>query len=220
MKKIFAWRCPSPAEAFLHGRGIDYKRRSDGRLIVECNIDLSGQNLTRLPDLSAVIVKGGFYCYNNQLTTLAGAPQAVVGVFHCYNNQLTTLAGAPQAVGGDFYCYNNQLTTLAGAPQAVGGGFYCHNNLLTTLAGAPQAVGGSFYCCNNHLATLEHAPQAFKILSTDFGVFSSWETVPEHLRTSPETKARIQNEKEAAPAAAATVLQAPSPAKRPLLLRL
>ena len=178
MKKIFAWRCPSPAEAFLHGRGIDYKRRSDGRLIVECNIDLSGQNLTRLPDLSAVIVKGGFYCYNNQ------------------------------------------LTTLAGAPQAVGGGFYCHNNLLTTLAGAPQAVGGSFYCCNNHLATLEHAPQAFKILSTDFGVFSSWETVPEHLRTSPETKARIQNEKEAAPAAAATVLQAPSPAKRPLLLRL
>ena len=39
------------------------------------------------------------------------------GSFSCSNNQLTSLAGAPESVGGYFDCYNNQLTSLAGAPE-------------------------------------------------------------------------------------------------------
>jgi len=113
------------------------------------NVDLSNLLLEKLPDLSNIKCKYDFYCYNNQLTTLEGAPQSVNGAFYCSNNQLTTLEGAPQSVGGDFSCYNNQLTTLEGAPQSVGGDFYCYNNQLTTLEGAPQSVGGGFYCDNN-----------------------------------------------------------------------
>ena len=39
------------------------------------------------------------------------------GNFYCYNNQLTTLEGAPKEVGGDFDCYNNQLTTEDNKPK-------------------------------------------------------------------------------------------------------
>jgi hypothetical protein len=55
---------------------------------------------------------------------------SVTGDFYCHNNNLTTLEGAPKKVGGDFYCYGNKLITLAGAPETVLGGFYCYYNNL------------------------------------------------------------------------------------------
>jgi len=70
----------------------------------------------------------------------------VGGNFYCYDNKLTSLAGAAQEVGGDFYCWHNKLTSLAGAPQEVGGSFACYDNELTSLAGAPQEVGGWLDC--------------------------------------------------------------------------
>ena len=69
----------------------------------------------------------------------------VDGSFDCYNNQLTSLAGAPQSVDGGFYCSSNKLTSLAGAPRYVGKSFHCMYNPLTSLAGAPQYVGEVFY---------------------------------------------------------------------------
>ena len=101
---------------------------------------------------------GSFYCSNNQLTSLAGAPSEVGGVFYCDNNQLTSLAGAPSEIGGEFHCGNNQLTSLAGAPSEIGGDFSCGYNKLTSLAGAPSEIGGSFYCHNNKLTSLAGAP--------------------------------------------------------------
>jgi phosphoserine phosphatase len=91
-------------------------------------------------------ISAGFYCYNNQLTSLEGAPQSLGGNFDCRNNQLTSLEGAPQSVGGYFYCAYNQLTSLEGAPNSVGIYFDCRYNKLTSLEGAPKEVGGVFYC--------------------------------------------------------------------------
>jgi hypothetical protein len=45
-----------------------------------------------------------FYCLDNKLTSLKGAPKQVGGNFDCSENKLTSLAGAPQEVGGDFGC--------------------------------------------------------------------------------------------------------------------
>jgi len=124
------------------------------------NLDLSGMNLTELPAiLSNVTVGGTFYCNNNRLTSLSGAPQRVDGHFNCSNNSLTSLSGAPQHVRGYFYCSYNSLTSLSGAPQHVGGNFYCYSNSLTSLSGAPQRVGGDFYCSYNKLTSLSGAPQ-------------------------------------------------------------
>ena len=95
-----------------------------------------------------------FSCFNNNLTSLEGAPSVVKGNFSCFNNNLTSLEGAPSAVKGDFYCSYNNLTSLEGAPSVVKGVFSCSNNKLTSLQGAPSAVKGDFYCTNNKLTSL------------------------------------------------------------------
>ena len=127
--------------------------------MIKGNVDLSNKGLTKLPDLSKVIVEGHFSCSDNQLTSLAGAPLEVGGHFNCRNNQLTSLQGAPQKVGGSFNCRINQLTSLAGSPQKVGGDFICNNNKLTSLTGAPREVGGDFECSDNQLKNLQGASQ-------------------------------------------------------------
>ena len=109
-----------------------------GLVDVDGYFDCSWQGLSDFKGVRFGKIGGKFYCDNNQLTTLEGAPREVGGYFSCDNNQLTTLEGAPQKVGGRFYCKYNQLTSLEGAPQEVGGDFYCDNNQLTTLEGAPR----------------------------------------------------------------------------------
>ena len=51
------------------------------------DLDLSDMNLTELPEiLKDITVGGSFYCYNNLLTSLAGAPSSVGENFYCRNN--------------------------------------------------------------------------------------------------------------------------------------
>ena len=95
--------------------------------IIEGDVDLSNLHLTELPDLSDVIVTGDFWCFGNQLTSLAGSPKEVEGCFCCQFNNLTSLKGAPQKVYGSFYCNDNKLTSLVGAPKVVGS-FWCNDN--------------------------------------------------------------------------------------------
>jgi len=128
--------------------------------LVSCNgyvILRQGTKHERLP-VAFDRVDGNFYCTNNHLTTLEGAPNSVSGDFACYNNQLTSLEHAPNSVGGDFYCGSNDLTTLEGAPKSVIGMFECGLNRLTTLEGAPNSVGGDFLCTLNKLTSLEGLP--------------------------------------------------------------
>jgi hypothetical protein len=148
-------------KAFLYRytRGTWSVNRQTGLVDVEGTFDCSGKGLKSLSGISFGHVIGNFYCYNNQLTSLSGAPQTVDGHFYCGGNQLTTLVGAPQTVDGDFSCSRNHLTTLAGSPQTVDGDFYCSSNQLTTLVGAPQTVDGDFYCGGNQLTSLAGAPQ-------------------------------------------------------------
>ena len=132
---------------------------STGLVDVKGNFNCSSMNLEDLKGIKFGKVDGDFYCANNQLTTLEGAPQSVGSSFYCYGNQLTTLEGAPQSVGGGFFCNDNQLTTLKGAPQTLRGYFSCAGNRLTTLEGAPQKVGGVFAFDKNQITSLEGAPQ-------------------------------------------------------------
>jgi len=93
------------------------------------DLDLSNLKLTVLPDiLKDITVGGNFYCGNNNLTSLEGAPKSVGASFACSNNKLTSLQCAHITVGGDFYCSFNKLTSLVGAPKSVGEDFICHSN--------------------------------------------------------------------------------------------
>ena len=136
----------------------NYTIRPDGVVDVDGDVLLYRKGLSVLP-LKFGKVTGSFHCFNNQLTSLKGAPSEVGGRFDCSDNKLTSLEHCPQEVRGDFYCFNNQLTSLKGAPSEVGGDFYCNNNKLTSLEHCPQQVGGGFYCNNNQITSLEYCSQ-------------------------------------------------------------
>lgn len=179
---------PSPhaaSEKALRKLRIKYRKQKDGTLVVDGDIYLSQKGIDRLPDLSAVVVKGNFSCANNNLVTLEGAPKYVGGYFSCDGNMLETLKGAPQFVDGSFSARRNKLTSLESAPVFVGGDFSCRSNDITTLEGAPAYVGGDFMCHANKLQSLQHAPQQFRRMISDFGEFDSWKDVPGALRRPP-----------------------------------
>jgi hypothetical protein len=132
---------------------------SEGLVDVKGYFDCCYQDLKSFKRIKFGKISGDFNCFNNQLTSLEGAPQEVGGNFKCHGNKLTSLEGAPQKVGDGFFCSNNQLTSLVGAPQEVEGYFDCYNNQLTSLVGAPQKAEGYFNCKGNKLTSLEGAPQ-------------------------------------------------------------
>ena len=153
----------------------------DGKVNVEGSFDCSRQNLMDFKEVKFGRVSGSFYCHDNDLTSLEGAPREVGGGFYCQGNKLVTLEGSPETVGGDFSCINNRLTTLDGSPDTIGGSFSCRNNRLTTLEGAPEGVGRDFLCQGNNLTSLEGAP---KVVGGDF---SCYENALTTLEGSPDT---------------------------------
>jgi hypothetical protein len=199
---------PCEAERALAQWGIQFQKKDDGTIVVPGDLYLTAKGLTELPDLSEVIVEGGFYCDSNKLTSLRGAPRSVGGNFWCRFNQLVSLEGAPEFIPGDFECRDNRLPSLKGGPRRVEGSYWCDRNELVSLEGAPEtlkfnfacgenrlrslkgamkALGGGFFCAGNELTSLEDAPRKFRVLGSDFGEFKSWEEVPEKLKVSPET---------------------------------
>ena len=73
------------------------------RKVIDGDVDLRKLYLTELLDLSDVEVTGYFTCYDNDLTSLKGAPETVGGGFDCCYNDLTSLEGIPKTIGGSFY---------------------------------------------------------------------------------------------------------------------
>lgn len=75
-----------------------------------------------------VNVNGSVHLNSMDLIELPIKFGTVGGDFYCYDNKLTSLKGAPKVVGKDFYCSYNKLTTLNDAPEEVGGVFNCSHN--------------------------------------------------------------------------------------------
>ena len=112
----------------------NYTINSDGSIDVNGDVDLFNEGLTKLP-LKFRNVKGNFYCYDNRLISLEGAPNSVTGEFNCNNNKLISLEGAPQSVGGYFDCSNNKLLSLDNFPKLTDTNhvFYYTNNPCTVI---------------------------------------------------------------------------------------
>ena len=113
-------------------------KNADGSIDVEGDVYLDGLNLKKLPLKFNKV--DHFYCDNNQLTSLEGAPKEVSCGFYCWKNHLTSLEGAPKEVGGDFDCSFNQLTSLEGAPKEVDDNFWCHHNKVKFTKKQVRAV--------------------------------------------------------------------------------
>ena len=68
----------------------NYTISSDGSIDVDGDVNLIDINLDKLP-LRFNRIGGNFYCNNNQLTSLEGAPKEVGGFFDCDKNPLPQL---------------------------------------------------------------------------------------------------------------------------------
>ncbi|MFW6130696.1 MAG: hypothetical protein ACOC56_05865 [Atribacterota bacterium] len=76
----------------------NYIINDDLTVDVNGSVDLSYRGLIRIP-FQFNKVNGHFYCENNKLTSLKGAPKEVHGNFWCYNNKLTSLKYLPKIHG-------------------------------------------------------------------------------------------------------------------------
>ena len=153
----------------------------DKKLVLNGDLDVSGMELTELPDLSNLIVKGYFDCSKNKLSSLRGAPRQVLKEFccrgnrltslkyisdgikdlDCSHNRLTSLEYTPQEIG-DLYCESNYLKDFTGAPRIVRKMFRADFNGLTSFAGFPDKVGGEFRAIHNNLEQIEDISKRVK----------------------------------------------------------
>ena len=122
------------------------------------DLDLSNSNLTKLPDLSNVILEGNFDCSCNWLPSLKGTPKIIKGSFNCSFNELNTLDYGPNNSIWDYNCSHNKLTSLKGVPSIIRHDFDCSYNSLITLKNGPSKVEHNYYCSHNKLITLEYSP--------------------------------------------------------------
>lgn len=176
----------------LRLNGIPYRRRA-GELVVMGDVDFSDNVI--LPDLTGVIVNGGYYIFNVPMKKMYGTPKYVGGNFFCANNGLESLEGVTPDISGGFSCKDNGLKDLRHGPKNVGGDYIVENNKLETMEGAPETLTGVFNTVGNPgIRDFEHAPKTFGELRTDHGVFASWDEVPTHLLQSEEKVLRIAHE--------------------------
>lgn len=101
----------------------------------QCN--LSPKSLILLPNIYKAI--GSFYCRNNQLISLIGAPETIEGSFFCSENKLSSLEGAPIIIRGSFDCCDNNISTLKADKNPI------------------QSVNAGFSVLKNPLVSLEHS---------------------------------------------------------------
>ncbi len=107
------------AEDFLKMIDIEYTKNIFGNIVIEGDLDISNSNLRKLPDLSKVIIKGGFDCSHNKLTSLKGAPKEAY-LFLCTQNNLTDLSGVSKMFNwiysdlGSFHNYKDIPRNLLG----------------------------------------------------------------------------------------------------------
>jgi hypothetical protein len=139
----------------------NYIINDDLTVDVNGNVNIAYMRLTKIP-IKFGTINGFFYCDNNQLITLTGAPIEVHGDFNCYNNKLTSLKNSPNIINGDFYCSCNLLLSLEYIPNKIYGNFGCSDNKLISLEDGPNEVYGNFDCSYNKLISLKGIPKIIK----------------------------------------------------------
>jgi hypothetical protein len=142
--------------------GWEYDEEND-RVDVWGDFNCADQGLKDFKGVKFGKIDGHFYCSNNELTSLEGAPRYVVKSFDCSNNKLTTLEGGPDRVWwGDYKCSKNQLVSLKGLPtleSSYGYKIDCSDNKLKDLMSISDTIKiQEFFCRRNEIISLEGAP--------------------------------------------------------------
>jgi hypothetical protein len=127
-------------------------------------------------------VSKNFYCKDNQLVSLSGAPKVVGGKFDCSFNQLVSLEFGPKEIGSDFVCSHNKITSLEFAPEKIGAGLHCEFNSLVSLEGLENKTMSGFYYYRNPVSVaviggLYRIMRKGKTYQSALGEY--WDDIPE-----------------------------------------
>lgn len=87
--------------------------------IIKGDLDLSGMGLTRLPNLSEVVVEGDFNCSDNKLETLKGMPKEVGGNFDFSKNKIKEIITLPETKGKIIYNGNPLVKNVIERKRAI-----------------------------------------------------------------------------------------------------
>jgi len=98
----------------------------------------------------SIDVNGFVNLINKNLINLPLKFRRVTGSFACFDNNLTSLEGAPEYVGDSFLCFRNNLESLEGCPKYVGVGFSFNDNNIKTFEHLPTSIGVGYFNCNNN----------------------------------------------------------------------
>ena len=102
-------------------------------------IDVSGRNLTYLPDLYRFKKLKYLNCSYNELTSLPPLNENLEALY-CYNNQLISLPHLNENLEA-LHCYNNQLTSLPPLNEKLEW-LECAENQLTSLPSLNEHLKG------------------------------------------------------------------------------
>lgn len=134
-----------------------YQINPDSTINVFELVDLSGKG--KIPEfISFNLIRSGFYCGDNKLTSLKGVPRHITGSFKCDNNLLKSLKEGPEVVESFYVASFNKLTSLEGLPKKSYT-LAIDNNQLTSFKGCPEIITGDFYCNNNNFKNLDYFPK-------------------------------------------------------------
>jgi hypothetical protein len=87
------------AEMTIRDFGLTLERRDDGTLGAKGDFDISGEDVSKLPDLSMVDLDGNYNCRYNLLSSLAGLPRTITGAVDCRDNpNLEVFGDAPDNI--------------------------------------------------------------------------------------------------------------------------
>jgi hypothetical protein len=134
---------------------------ADGKITVHGSCNVKSMHLkTEFLPVHFEEVRGSFNISNLNLQGLQGCPRIVRGDFFAWANQLTSLKGGPLEVHGYYDASQNQLTTLDGCAEAIGGFLVVNNNNLKNLKGCPARLSDDLEVQQNPLVTLDGFPES------------------------------------------------------------
>lgn len=103
-------------------------------------------------NLSNKNLKGNLYTTKEKY----GWAKSYRGSIDIQNNQLDSLAGAPDIVIGSFIVANNKLTSLEFSPDSIGKHFNVSHNNITNIKYLPKFIGGDCNLQQNDISSLEN----------------------------------------------------------------
>lgn len=144
------------------------------------------------PD-NSVDVDGNVWMNSSRLDKIPLKFRNVTGGFYCYNNRLTSFENFPISIGGSLECHSNRISSLRGFPEFIGGGvnlFYRKNSLYPEWIFSPYLRGNGYDNPIRHIYRLNPCKEFIEMLNEYDVIRDDNRVVETRLRQALEDSGR------------------------------